>query len=124
MHLSIVQPLSPTKFNPVFTYDASHQASVRALGKSLRKTGCCATGSKEPVASQVRQYRQPLKDLDRGVDNELQGRIVIGLEARILQFEPALLGMDQGFPSCRDAAYVMGLPPACKFGTAFAQARQ
>ena len=49
---------------------------------------------------------------------------LIGLKARILQFEPALFGMDQGFSSCRDATDVMGLPPACKFGTAFAQTRQ
>src|SRR3954467_13677225 len=62
--------------------------------------------------------------LDSGVNNELQGRVVIGLKACILQFEPAPLGMDQGFPSCRDAADVMSLPPACKFGTAFAQTRQ
>ena len=62
--------------------------------------------------------------LDGGVNNELQGRVVIGLKACILQFEPALLGMDQGFPSCRDAADVVGLPPACKFGTPLPQTRQ
>jgi hypothetical protein len=39
MHLSIVQPLNPTKFSPVNAYDASHQASVRALDKSLTKNG-------------------------------------------------------------------------------------
>src|SRR4249920_3279784 len=78
----------------------------------------------EPFGLQVRQYRESPETLDLRVDNELQGRVVIGLKACILQFEPALLGMDQGFPSCCDAADVMGLPPACKFRTAFAQPRQ
>ena len=54
--------------------------------------------------------------LDGGVNNELQGRVVIGLKACILQFEPAFLGMGQGFQSCRDAVNVMGSPPAGKFG--------
>src|SRR4051812_24728301 len=124
MHLSIVQSLSPTKFSPDTAYDASYQASVRPLDKSLTKNGVAEVWFPEtswPAGAAIPQIR---KTLDRRVDDELQRRVIIGLEARILQFDPALLGMDQGFSSCRDAGDVVGLPPACKFGTAFAQPRQ
>src|SRR6185369_2425435 len=124
MHLSIVQPLSPTKFSPVTAYDASHQASVRPLDKSLtkkRRSRGLVPGNQS--ARGCGDTANP-KDLHRRVDDELQRRVIVGLEASIIQFDPALLGMDQGFPSCRDATDVVGLPPACKFGTAFAQPGQ
>src|SRR5437868_11002010 len=125
MHLSIVQPLSPTNSAPVVPYDASYQAWVRALDKSLMETAYCRTGSREPAeARRCRNTDNAIDGLDRRVNDQLQRRVVVGLETRILQFEPALFGMGQGFPSCRDAADVMGLPPARKFGTAFAQTRQ
>src|SRR6476659_9294023 len=124
MHLSIVQPLSPTKFSPVTAYDASYQASVRALDKSLTKNGLVANSFPEPAKPEGAAIPQIPKGSDRRVDDELQRGVIIGLKTSIFQFEPALLGMDQGFSSCRHAADVVGLPPARKFGTAFAEPRQ
>src|SRR6059036_3328048 len=99
MHLSIVQPLNPHRFDPVFPYDASYQASVRSLDKSLRKRAAPGLVPGNLSARRCGNTVNPER-LDRCVDNELQCRVVVGLKASILQFEPALLGMDQEFPPC------------------------
>jgi len=53
-----VQPLNPTKFSPVTAYDASHQALVRPLDKSLTKNGVAEIWFPELVNLQVWQYRK------------------------------------------------------------------
>jgi hypothetical protein len=52
-----VQPLNPTKFSPVTAYDASYQASVRSLDKSLTKNGAREDWFPKLVSLQVQQYR-------------------------------------------------------------------
>jgi hypothetical protein len=49
----------PHQIQPVIAYDASHQASVRALDKSLMKNGVIRNWFPDLISLQVRQYRDP-----------------------------------------------------------------
>src|SRR3954471_11774254 len=60
----------------------------------------------------------------RRVDRQLQRRIVIGLEARILELQQSLVRMVQPLPAVGHATDIMGFPPCCKFAAASSQPRQ
>src|SRR6266478_4853948 len=60
----------------------------------------------------------------RRIDDELQVRIVIGLETCMRKTQHTLLWMSQALDSAGAAPDIMGFPPFCKLRTAVAKAGQ
>src|ERR1700738_1884118 len=62
--------------------------------------------------------RPPRNGSSRCIDDELQVRIVIGLETCVRKTQHALLGMTQALHAARPAANIVGFPPFCKLRAA------
>ena len=60
----------------------------------------------------------------RRIDDELQVRIVIGLETCVRKAQHTLLWMSQALDAAGAASDIMGFPPFCKLRAAVAKAGQ
>src|ERR1035438_2674176 len=98
-----------------FTRKTSELATVKEWMKASIK---CAGYLDRRKADRGR----PRNGSGRCIYDELQVRIVIGLEACVRKAKHTLLGMSQAFYAARAASNIVGFPPFCKIRTFFAQA--